>query len=418
MTSSNLSRYRLLLQALMPAILLFNAWQAFRAGQVRLFWQRLGVGLPRRKDAPLWLHAASVGEIIAAQPLIETLRKTFPQIPVIVTTTTPTGAKIATERLSREIQHLYLPVDWPGAVKRFLRATQPRAALIMETELWPNLFVAVARQNIPLIIINGRLSKRTLEASNWVKQLYAVCLKSVTAVLARSEKDANAYIQLGAPAAIVQTLGNIKFAPTNNKQETSTIDLGRPFVLAASTHHDEEKQLTELWMQLELSEKTKPLLVIAPRHPQRLAEILQQLNKLDVNVSVRSRGDNITDNTTIYLADTLGELEAFMASAQWVFMGGSLIPHGGHNILEPARLGKPIVFGPHMENFSDEAALLLDHNAAHQVANNTELVSIMNEWSQSPETAAAVGNNARDLMIAQGNVLDRYVNAIAMTVNL
>lgn len=411
-----LFRYHLLLRLFAPLILCFNTWQAIKARDARLFCQRLGLCLPKRKDKPLWFHTASVGEVIAVQPLIEVLRKTFPQIPVIVTTTTPTGAKIAAQRLPHEVQHFYLPVDWPGAVKRFLRATQPRAALIMETELWPNLFVTAARQNIPLIIINARLSRRTLEAGNWVKQLYALCLKSVTAVLARSEKDANAYIQLGAPAAKVQTLGNIKFASATGSQTINAIDLGRPFVLAASTHHDEEKQLVELWKQLELP--NKPLLVIAPRHPQRLNDIVQQLSKLNVNMSVRSRGDNITDDTTIYLADTLGELEGFMAGAQWVFMGGSLVPQGGHNILEPARLGKPIVFGPHMENFSDETALLLDHNAARQIANQAELVSVINEWLLSPKTAKTAGNNARDLMAAQGNVLDRYLGAIAKACGL
>ncbi len=418
MRSPSLTFYRLLLRVLAPLILLLNAWQAFRAGQIRLFWQRLGTNLPHRKDSPLWLHAASVGELIAAQPLIEALREKFPQIPVIVTTTTPTGAKIAAQRLPREVQHFYLPVDWPGAVRRFLHATQPRAALIMETELWPNLFMAIAHQDTPLIIINGRLSKRTIEANNWVKKLYAMCLKSVTAVLARSEQDANAYIQLGAPAERVKTLGNIKFAPSTNSQQISAINLGRPFVLAASTHNDEEKQLAELWLKSGLPESEKTLLVIAPRHPQRCAEILQQLNQLNVNISVRSQDDDITEDTIIYLADTLGELETFIAGAQWIFMGGSLVPHGGHNILEPARLSKAIAFGPHMHNFIDETKLLLENNAAKQVNNSVELAELIIAWNKSSDELAQKGRQAGILMTKQGDVLTGYIETIGKLCNL
>lgn len=411
--NSKLFPYRLLLRVLAPAILLFNAWQALRAGELRLFRQRLGVCLPRRSDAPLWLHAASVGELIAAQPLITGLKERFPHIPIVVTTVTPTGAKLAKQRLPKDVQHFYLPMDWPGATRRFLRAMQPRAALIMETELWPNLFANIAQQNIPLIIVNGRLSTRTRNAAGWIKMLYAISLKNVSAILARSTDDADAYITLGTPIEKVRTLGNIKFASTS-KADTQVIDLGRPYVLAASTHENEEQQLAQLWQ--EMGEQTQGrLLVIAPRHPQRHNSILDQLSDTfpPKQIAVRSREDSISADTQIYLADTLGELEGFMAGADCVFMGGSLIPRGGHNILEPARLGKPIVFGPHMNNFNEETRLLLQAGGAKQIADSQALHETLSDWLAHPEKAANYGQQASQYMSAQSEVLDQYLQSIS-----
>jgi len=404
--NKGLFRYRLLLRLLAPLILIFNAWQAIRARDMRLFQQRLGIGLPHRNDAPLWLHAASVGELIAAQPLIAILRKRFPDIPVFVTTVTPTGAALAQQRLPKDVHHIYLPMDWPGATRRFLRAVKPRAALIMETELWPNLFSNIARQNIPLIIVNGRLSNRSRDANGWIKALYATVLKNVDAILARSENDTNAYIQLGAAADNVHTLGNIKYSGV---AETAAIDLGRPYILAASTHDNEEHQLTQLWSEMGKQTRHR-LLVIAPRHPQRREAILKQLE--GHSVAVRSRGDTIDADTQIYLADTLGELEGFMAGADGVFMGGSLIPHGGHNILEPARLGKPIVFGPHMTNFAEETHLLLQAGGAKQVADSQALREVFIDWLAHPETATAFGEKAALLLSKQNSVLEDYLQAI------
>ncbi|NOX93178.1 MAG: 3-deoxy-D-manno-octulosonic acid transferase [Gammaproteobacteria bacterium] len=412
--SKELFRYRLLLRLLAPLLLIFNAWQAARAGELRLFRQRLGTSLPQRIDAPLWLHAASVGELIAAQALITILRERFPHVPVTVTTVTPTGAALAQQRLPADVQHLYLPMDWPGATRRFLRAVKPRAALIMETELWPNLFENIARQNIPLIIINGRLSSRSRHPATWIKKLYAVTLKNVDAILARSADDADAYIQLGAPADKVHLSGNIKWANTNNTDETQAIDLGRPYVLAASTHDNEEQQLAHVWekMAQQTPQQTQGrLLVIAPRHPQRRDDILKQLT--NQTIAIRSRGNTINADTKIYLADTLGELEGFIAGADCVFMGGSLIPHGGHNILEPARLGKPIVFGPHMTNFTEETQLLLQAGGAKQIADEQALRETLSIWLADPQAAAVFGEKAAQLMSSQNSVLEDYLQAIA-----
>jgi len=411
--NKELFRYRLLLRLLSPFILTFNAWQSARAGELRLFRQRLGTGLPQRADAPLWLHAASVGELIAAQPLITALRKRFPHIPLVITTITPTGAALARQRLPTNVQHIYLPMDWPGATRRFLQAINPRAALIMETELWPNLFTNIARQNIPLIIVNGRLSSRSRDAATWIKKLYAITLKKVSLILARSADDADAYIKLGAPAEKVHPFGNIKWASTHSVIKTQAIDPGRPYVLAASTHDNEEWQLAHIWKKMAQHTQDR-LLVIAPRHPQRRDDIIRQLRTqfADQTIAVRSRGDAIKANTRIYLADTLGELENFMAGADCVFMGGSLIPRGGHNILEPARLGKPVVFGTHMTNFIEEAQLLLQAGGAKQVTDQQALCEILSDWLAHPQMASAVGTKAEQVLSRQNSVLEDYLRAI------
>lgn len=404
--------YRRLLNVLAPLILIFNAWQAARAGESRLFLQRLGLKLPHHDEQPLWLHAASVGELIAAQPLIVSLRERLPHIPIVVTTITHTGAQLAKQRLPIDVQHVYLPVDWPGATVRFLRAINPRAALIMETELWPNLFSNVAQRNIPLIIVNGRLSNRSRNTANWIKRLYAVALNNVTAILARSTDDADAYIQLGASSNKVQTLGNIKLASGSNTKVVA-INLDRSYVLAASTHSNEEQQIAQLWQQMG-SKTQKRLLVIAPRHPQRREEILKQLDDqfTKQQIAVRSRDDAISADTQIYLADTLGELESFMAGADCVFMGGSLIPHGGQNILEPARLGRPIVFGPHMHNFAEETELLLQADGAKQVTDTQALSDVLSSWLAQPQTATEFGQKAAHVLSKQSSVLDDYLQTI------
>ncbi len=410
-SSRHLLGYRSILYLLAPLLLAFNLWQAIRTRDKRLFWQRLGLALPALGEkSPLWLHAASVGELMAVLPLIAALRERHPHLPLLVTTFTPTAARVAADRLPSGVPHLYLPLDWPGATRRFLRAIRPRAALIVETELWPNLFAHAGREGVPLLIINGRLSTRTLTAHPWVRRLHAGCLEAVTAVLARSEQDAAAYIQLGAAPERVHHIGNIKFAPPPAGRQVEPVELGRPYLLAASTHDDEERQLAALWKGLEHDDH---LLVIAPRHPQRRDAILQEIRGMGLEVAVRSSTDPVTPTTAIYLADTLGELEGFMAGARLVFMGGSLVPRGGHNILEPAHLGKPVLFGTYMHNFHEESRLLVAKGAALQVADATELASALQRGMAGDGEIMALGAKAQRVMESQEEVLERYLQAIA-----
>lgn len=402
--------YTLALWLLGLPLVLFTAGQALRRGGARYFLQRLGWRFARRDDRPIWIHATSVGEVLAAQVLIEKLLERCAPARIILTTTTATGAAICRARLSAEVQHLFLPIDWRGAVARFLRATQPRCALIMETELWPNLYAACGARHIPLLIVNGRISKRTLRAGTWVRRLYREALGHVTLVLARSDTDGAAFIELGAAADRVRVIGNIKFAaPTTHDLDTAPL-VARPYVLAASTRPDEELRIARLWKVLARSDR---VLVIAPRHPQRAPQILTQLGTLGVRVAVRSRGDAISPDTDIYLADTLGELHTLIRDAQLVFVGGSLVPVGGHNVLEPARAGKAVLFGPYVDNFKEETRWLLQHDAALQVKDDSDLAARLNELLADPQRAHALGERARAALQPFNDVAARYVENIA-----
>jgi len=403
-------RYRLLTTALAPLLAWHSIAQARRADDARMVRQKLGKDLPERHDQPLWIHMASVGEVNAAFPLISELRQRHPDLPIVVSSFTPTGAATAVQKFGPDIEHVYLPLDFEGAVKNFFRHIQPRCALIMETEIWPRLFHHCKLNDIPLLIVNGRLSQRTMAKPAWVRAIYGQALQNVDRVLARSQTDADHFIGLGMPADRVEVIGNIKFAAPAQQQAIEPIPLPRPCVLAASTHDDEELQLSHAWLASEMSQDH--LLVIAPRHPKRKPAILQQLRPLTEQLAVRSDNDELTDQTQIYLADTLGELQGFIAAAQLVFIGGSLIPRGGQNVIEVARQGKVALFGPHMENFADERDLLLEHEAAMEVADARTLLRQTERLLTRPEQIAEMGQRARALIEEKGDVARRYVEAL------
>ena len=385
-----------------------------RYRQWRYLWQRLGFRYPSIEASGLWLHAASVGEVLAAESLVKALLAEPVQPRLLITTVTPTGALMVLQRFTEQLEngkltHAYLPIDWRSAVKRFLQRRNPNCALIMETELWPNLYAACTDRGIPLLIVNGRLSARTLQAPAWIRSLYRHSLQQVRTVLARSPQDAERFLQLGAAADRVRSIGNLKFSSARKLTDINAITLPRPFVLAASTHDNEEEQLAKVWLTLDRHDE---LLVIAPRHPGRSASIIKQLQGLTQAIAVRSRNDTISADTRIYLADTLGELTGFMASAKVVVMGGSFVPVGGHNVLEPAMLGKAMVFGPYMHNFADEAAGLLGQQAALQVDDVSQLPDTLTQLLQDKDKRQAQGERALLFMQQQGNILEHYLAEI------
>lgn len=365
----------------------------------------------------IWLHAASVGEVNAAAPLIHAIHKRYPDKKILVTTITPTGAAVIENKSLSYVTHAYLPLDYPRLISGLINSYHPKILLVMETEIWPNLFRTSQQQNIPVITINGRVSTKTLDTYGWVRAIYRTTLASTTAILTRSEEDSKNYIALGAPADKVKTIGNIKFSAISNTDipqvETS---IKRKYILAASTRPDEEDLIASKWKNKQRETKNY-LLVVAPRHPKRSGEILDQLNQLQLNIAVRSRGDSVTNDTDIYLIDTLGELLGFMAAAEIVFVGGSLVPLGGHNILEPAALGKPVLFGPHMDNFSSEAQLLLDFNAAIQVKDSEELGNVFVDMINSPEKYQSLATNAKKIVEQNKEVADRYVAELEKHIN-
>ncbi len=400
-------QYRLLLWLLAPLLLLHSWRHARREQEPGYVRARLGHG-PGGVQGALWLHAASVGEVNAALPLLRALASHRPNQALLLTTTTASGARIARENLPAGVEHRFLPLDFPAAITRFLARHQPTSALIMETELWPNLYRACARRGIPLLIINARLSARTLNRGPWLRALYRKTLAHTTAVLARSENDAAGFRALG--ARHVEVIGNIKFAAAPEAKALAPIPLGRPYVLAASTRAGEEALILAAWQTLRGQLAQPPLLVIAPRHPQRREAILQALHGEEV--ALRSRMEQPGQHTTVYLADTFGELPALMNGAECVFVGGSLVAKGGQNLLEPAALGKAVLFGPHMDNFRAEADTLLEAGGAIQVDDPNALAEALKTLLDAPQRAQQLGQRARQAVDARRDMAERYIQAI------
>jgi 3-deoxy-D-manno-octulosonic-acid transferase len=398
--------YRAALWLLSPVLLGYTVWRAAQDGGVLYLRQRLGAQLPKL-NAPLWTHCASVGEVNAALPLLKALQARHPAVSLVVTTNTPTGREALLAHMGDKVTHSFLPLDFNFSVARLIDCIRPRCALMMETELWPNLYAQCASRAIPLILVNARLSEKTLNAPGLMRAAYRDALSKVTAVLAKSDADADRFISLGAAPERVEPLGNIKFAAPNEDEPRTCADLiGRPYWLAASTHHDEELRIARIWRELPSNGQ---VLVIAPRHPERRVAILKQLLPLGLETAVRSRGDVITSDTRIYLADTLGELRSLIAHATMVFMGGSLVPQGGHNILEPARLGRAILVGPHVDSFADEVRSLLAAEAISMVRNDRELGYALERLQADPDLRAALGSRAAAFMAEQADMAQVYL---------
>lgn len=347
---------------------------------------------------------SSVGEVNAAQPLIAGLRERHPGLPLLLTTFTPTGASTA-KRLFADVEHRYLPTDLSGPTRRFLGGAAPRCAIIMETEIWPRLFDECRRMSIPVIIVNGRLSRRTLGRPAWMRAIIRRALGNVELVLARSAADASGFIELGIAPERVRVIDNLKFAAGGAVGEP--VRLPRPYVVAASTHEDEEWQIARAWCASELA--ATHLLVIVPRHPDRRDAILRHLRELPATIAVRSAGDAVDSGTGIYLADTFGELRNFIAGSELVLTGGTLVPRGGQNVIEAARVGKASIFGPHMENFAEERALLLEQQAAVEVRGADEMIRSAAALLSDARARDEMGSRARFAVESRSDVVDRYL---------
>jgi len=404
-------RYRIMLVFFAPVIISFTLIQAIKLGSFRYFIQRFGITPRFTSGIDVWIHAASVGEVFASLPLVKSIHAQFPNKKLLLTTTTATGAKVVAQQHLANTEHCYLPLDFSISVKLFLNKIKPKCAIIMETEIWPNLFRLSSHYQIPVITVNGRLSQRTMHVKPWIKNLYASTLSFSALILSRSDNDSKAYIALGADPDKVKTIGNIKFSIELTLPSDGPIDIKRPYILAASTHDNEEFLIARVWQEIG-PQLDNYLLVIAPRHPQRLENILQQLEPLKLNLSIRSRGQAITKNTNIYIADTVGELVQFMKNATIVFMGGSLAATGGHNVIEPAWLGKAMVFGPHMYNFDDESQLLLNNDAAIQIKDTEQLKTTLLSLIQDETRRVKLGRNALRLVEAQKDTAQRYVKEL------
>lgn len=396
-------RYKLLLFIVFIPLALYTLWQSFRAFEFRYFIQRLGVfynGASNKNG--VWFHAASVGEVNAIIPLVLKLHEEQPDRPITITSNTVTSASVVLKQLPNTIQHYYFPLDYSWAINHIINKITPKAIYVVETEFWPNLYTQAHKKNIPLVIINGRISEKTLHAKNWLLNIYADILPLVKKVYARSETDQSRFIELGLDSDKIDVLGNIKFS-TINDEKIEPIKLDQRYVLAASTRENEEQIIVEAWLK---AKSDNNLLVIVPRHPNRLADIISELKRFKLNISIRSKNEPVTAITDIYIADTIGELKQFIAGSEFVVMGGSFVKKGGQNILEVAQLGKAVVFGPDMRNFEDEAEIFIKYNAGAQCAQK-ELSDLLFKLLTDNVYKKEIEQNANDL-INKNNNIEKY----------
>ncbi|MEG3754182.1 lipid IV(A) 3-deoxy-D-manno-octulosonic acid transferase [Psychromonas arctica] len=311
-------------------------------------------------ENPIWVHAVSVGEVVAITPLIKALKQQTPSLNIILTTTTSTGAN-EVEKLRNLVEHRYMPLDFTFAVKSFIKRMQPRALFIMETELWPNTLYCCQRKNIPVTVINARLSERSAARYKKFPFIFNLLLRNIDFVLAQTQQDAKRFIKLGLSAQQTQVTGSIKFdikvTPTQldeAKKLRTALGNTRPVWIAASTHKGEDEQIIAAHQQV-LTSIPEALLIIVPRHPERFSSVQELITKNKLSVISRSSQHNITEQTQVYLGDTMGEMMILLGSADVCFIAGSLIGDkvGGHNLLEAAALKKPILNGPSYFNFKE-----------------------------------------------------------------
>ncbi len=379
--------------------------------------ERLGIGYPRLERC-IWIHAVSVGEVVAAVPLIRALGKRYPDRQLLVTTVTPTGAARVAALFGDEVHHTYIPFEAPHVVNRFFSATNPEIALVLETEIWPNLYRGCGVRGIPLVLVSARISPKSVRSYRRLLPLFRDTLSHGIVIAAQSEADAKRFLSLGAAPERTRVTGNIKFdvelpadLPMRGRELRAEQFGERPVWIAASTHEGEEEIVLAAQRKL-LKTHPEALLVLVPRHPQRFAAVREMIVKQGMGVVSRTDGDSCSAATKVFLGDTMGELTLFYAASDVAFVAGSLVPIGGHNLLEPAALGLPLLSGPHVFNAQEIADMFVARNACKLVHDSAELAAAVDELLSDPETASRLGEAGREILERNRGSLDRLMGMI------
>ncbi len=411
--------YTLAVLLLLPFALLHLLWRARRQPEYLRHWgERLGrYGSRRISAAPvIWIHAVSVGETRATQPLVALLRARHPEYAIVFSHTTPTGRATSLEIYSDQIGRLYLPYDTPGALRRFLAHLNPVVGVIMETEIWPNLVAACRQRNIPLLLVNARLSARSARRYALLPGLTRSALQGFAAVAAQTEEDGRRLQALGAQRVTVS--GNLKF---DSSPARELIERGRAWrsawreatgkrvLLAASTREGEEALILEALRRHPID---RLLLLIVPRHPQRFDAVAELATKLGFKLQRRSSDQPLAPQTQLWLGDSMGEMSAYYAAADLAVIGGSLLPYGSQNLIEACAAGTPLLIGPSTFNFAWAAAAALDCGAARPVADADALVAVARELFADQHKLSAMGEAGRDFASRHRGASERTVEIL------
>lgn len=379
--------------------------------------ERLGIGYPRLERC-IWIHAVSVGEVVAAVPLIRALGKRYPDRPLLVTTVTPTGAARVASLFGDEVYHTYIPFEAPQVVNRFFAATKPDIALVLETEIWPNLYRGCGVRGIPLVLVSARISPKSVRSYRRLLPLFRETLSHGIIIAAQSDADAQRFLSLGAAPERTRVTGNIKFdveippdLALRGRELRAELFGERPVWIAASTHEGEEEIVLDAHRQL-LQVIPELLLVLVPRHPQRFAGVREMVSKQRLSVVARTDGKPCDASTQVFLGDTMGELTLFYAASDVAFVGGSLVPIGGHNLLEPAALGLPLVSGVHVFNAQEIADMFVEKGACELVQDSAELAAEIGRLLSDAQEAARQGDAGRAILERNRGALARLLAMI------
>ncbi|MEP6885513.1 MAG: lipid IV(A) 3-deoxy-D-manno-octulosonic acid transferase [Gammaproteobacteria bacterium] len=410
--------YTLLTYCAVPFAFITVLWRGFRD---RAYWHGLGerFGYGRTCGSPsIWLHAVSLGEMTAAAPLVRALRARYPQQPLVLTTATPTGRARARDLFGDTVDVRFLPYDMPHSVVRFLDRVRPRLAIIMETELWPNLFDQCERRGVPLMLASARISAKSVARYRRFGNLFRGIFSASSLIAAQTREDAARFIAIGAQSARTRVIGNIKFDLESSPERLfegaslrSTLGDSRPIWIAGSTHAGEEEQVLAAHQELRTAQ-VNALLLLAPRHPQRFPAVTTLLNRQGWRFTRWSSGVLPDRSTQVLLVDTVGDLASLYAAADVAFVGGSLVAIGGHNLLEPASFGLPVLTGPSYYNSRDIARMLLIQGAALQVGNAAELAAAVAKLLADPALRQRMGAIGRHVVESNRGSVARLLELI------
>ncbi|WP_323150980.1 lipid IV(A) 3-deoxy-D-manno-octulosonic acid transferase [Pseudomonas glycinae] len=388
--------------------------------------ERFSCGMPALQPGGIWVHAVSVGESIAAAPMIRALLQRYPQLPITVTCMTPTGSERILAMFANEprIQHCYLPYDLPCAAARFLDRVQPKLAVIMETELWPNHIHQCAKRGIPVALANGRLSERSAKGYGRFSKLTAPMLAEMSLFAVQTEAEVQRFRDLGARPETVEVTGSIKFDLTIDPQLLQRAHelrgqwqaLERPVWIAASTHEGEDEVVLNAHRRL-LANHPDALLILVPRHPERFNSVFELCQREGFATVRRSTGASVDAQTSVLLGDTMGELLFLYALADSAFVGGSLVANGGHNLLEPAALAKPVISGPHLFNFLDIAAQLRSAGALAEVDDAEGLATEVQRLFELPRDAQRMADAGLSVMRRNQGALQRLLDGLGRLID-
>jgi len=413
--------YSLFFYLCLPLVIARLLWRARSAPAYAQRWaERFGFFPARKSELPaIWVHAVSVGEALAALPMIRALQQRYPNHQLVVTTTTPTGSERVKAALGDDVFHVYAPYDLPDCLNRFLMRSRPELAIIMETELWPNTIAACARHRVPVVVANARLSEKSAKGYQRLSAIARPMLANISCVAAQHSDDGERFVGLGLPAKALTVTGNIKFDLALDQPQRALAqqfrqrwysDKSRPIFIAASTHEGEDERLLRAF-ELIRQQRPELLLLIVPRHPERFESVFQLASRRYKTVK-HSEGQTLSADVQVLIGDTMGELMPMLGASDFVFMGGTWVDNGGHNFIEPAAWGKPIFSGSSLFNFAEVSRLLLEAQALRLVETPEALAQQIVQLLEQPKAGRVMGEAGQRVAEANRGALVKLLEVI------